>query len=254
MYWGDWLRKTRMLSPAAKGAWADFLATTWFMSPRGWFRGDLRAYASMFGSTTDHAEAMIKEILRYKVGSLGTVIGGEKDFVDWEEGDAFKDANGNITLVNRRKFKEWKEQEASRLRSAEYRRRRGKGDDTDASRVRHADVTEQSSSPDFIFGLHSSREDLKRLIERACVRYAGVDAGIVEFAVTETLLKWSGPPGGKGARPKPIRSMEYFADEVEHLNARKDGLGNGLPLDAMLRRRREQLEKALFGERTAGPS
>lgn len=233
-YWADLTRDTGMLSPAAHGAWCRFLAMTWFTKPRGWFKGDLAAYARMFGSTSDHADALLREILRYNVGSLGTEADGIRGFVEVWDGDAITDCHGNVTLVNRRKFREWQEQEANRLRKDKSRHPERYPANGGVSQDCHTIVTSLSSS-----SASSSTSDLNRLIDcvHACVREnPDKDSRLVEIAVIETMLRRK----GSANEHKPIKSMRYFDEEIMRMAEQGSTLGSNA-IDALLHRRREQI-------------
>jgi len=102
-YFSDYMRDTRELSLAARGAWMDCLCKMWFSVTRGQISMPLSGYARLFGCTLDQARAVVEEIREYQIG------------------DAVTEANGNITLTNRRIYREWKEAEANKNRQSKYR-------------------------------------------------------------------------------------------------------------------------------------
>ena len=101
-YWNDYLRDTRILTPAARGIWADMLGFMHYASPRGRLTATYDEFARMLSCKVDEAETAIKEISRTKVGD---VIFG----------------NDDVTVINRRMDREEKEREANRLRVAKHR-------------------------------------------------------------------------------------------------------------------------------------
>lgn len=104
-YYADFLRDTNELSLAAVGGWMKCLCKMWFSVTRGQISMPLSGYARMFGCTVDQAKAVVEEIREFGIGDVVT------------------EPNGNITLINRRMYREWKEAEANRLRQQKYRER-----------------------------------------------------------------------------------------------------------------------------------
>jgi hypothetical protein len=215
-YWGDYIRDTRSLNLMAKGAWSDILAHGFFKTPFGRISQSLDDWATMFGCDVATAKTVLEAIKKHQVGDVVT------------------QRNGDITVTNRRRFREWKEKEAANNRQKRFRDRHGGNEQGDASRENNGKVTALSSS--------SSSTSLKRLIA-ACVReHAGVDARLVEIAVLETLIRRK----GSANENQPIKSAKYFSEEIVKLNANA-GKGGKMPMgdqaiDVMLKRRREQVE------------
>jgi len=236
-YPDDFLRDTLELSVAARGCWITLLCKMWCSVTPGRISWPIVGYARTFGSTVEQAEKLIDELRAFGVC------------------DADTDGHGNVTLTNRRMFRDGEEREAARIRQSRRRRGLKDEDEHDLSRDCHADVTPPSSSSDFIFSLHSSEDDLKRLID-ACVRAnVGLDARLVEIAVLETLVTW------RRGEARPIRSAAYFQDEIVHNCSRVGQLERGEvkgipaskhPVDTRLGMRRHQAARLLFGGEGGG--
>lgn len=126
-YFSDYLRDTRSLSLAAKGAWMDCLCDMWFSVTRGTISKPVVGYARLFGCTVDQAKQVIDEI-----ADLGI-------------GDATTESNGNIKLTNRRMVREEYERELNRNRQARFRE--SNGNVTAMSRENNDASSISSSSP-----------------------------------------------------------------------------------------------------------
>lgn len=219
-YFGDYIRDTRCLSIGARGAWMDILAFGFFLTPQGRISQDIDAWSRTFGTGTDTALSLLEELKKHKVGDVVT------------------QRNGDITVTNRRKYGEWQELEAAKIRAKNYRdRHKGNGHDppvTESSRENNGEVTPYSSS-----STSSSTSDLKRLID-ACVReHAAFDARLVEIAVIETMMRRK----GSANEGKPIKSARYFDEEIKHMCCSEKGgrlLDDGT-IDIVLAIRRKKM-------------
>ncbi|MCE5270792.1 YdaU family protein [bacterium] len=137
-YVGDYLKDTRALSLAAKGAWSDILCFMWDASPRGRLSITWDGYGHMLGVTVREAKKVISEIIDKKV--CDAMLNGRKV----ENSDAVTKCNGEVTLINRRMYREAQELEKTRIR---VRRHRGKeAEEEGLKRDCNADVTPVSSS------------------------------------------------------------------------------------------------------------
>jgi hypothetical protein len=217
-YPSDYVRDTRSLNLMAKGAWADILFLGFSKTPQGRISQSIDDWATMLSCDIATAKTVLEAIRKHEVGDVVT------------------QRNGDITVTNRRMFREWKEREAAKRRAKTYRDRHGGDEQGDASRENNGKVTTLSSSP-------TSITDFKRLIA-ACVReHAGIDERLVEIAVRETLLRRK----GSANEHQPIKSAKYFSEEIVKLNALsgKDGKSplSDKAIDTLLRRRREQTEE-----------
>lgn len=211
-YYGDYIRDTRCLSIAARGAWADILCFAFFESPQGRISQDLDAWSRMFGTDTVTAKSLLAEIGKRKVGDVVT------------------ERNGDVTVTNRRKYREWLEREGGKQRAKRYRDRHG-GNGTEKS---NAEVTPSSSSSTS----SSTSDDLIDSYTHACVsEHPDQDPRLVEIAVLETMIRRKGSPN----EHQPIRKPEkYFAEEIADMCKQGAALGDEAR-NALLMRRRDQL-------------
>jgi uncharacterized protein YdaU (DUF1376 family) len=127
-YVADYMRDTRCLSLAAKGAWTDCLCAMWFSSTRGEITYPLIGYARLFGCTVEQAEAVINELVEMQTCNRVT------------HGD------GKVTLTNRRMQREAKEREQANNRQNKYRDRRKQNSNGASDGKSDAAVTLYSSS------------------------------------------------------------------------------------------------------------
>ena len=75
-YPGDWLKDTRALSLATKGAWIDILVALWDSPIRGILANRIEGWARMLGSTVDQAEAVIQELREQCLAEITTLADG----------------------------------------------------------------------------------------------------------------------------------------------------------------------------------
>jgi hypothetical protein len=216
-YPGDYVRDTRSLNLMAKGAWADILFLGFSKTPQGRISQSLDDWATMFGCDIATAKTVLEAIRKHQVGDVVT------------------QRNGDITVTNRRMYRDWKEREAAKNRAKAYRDRHGGHEQGDASRENNGKVTTLSSS--------STSTAFKRLIATCVREHSGVDERLVEIAVRETLIRRK----GSANEHEPIKSAKYFSEEIVKLNANA-GKGGKMPMgdkaiDTLLRRRREQTEE-----------
>jgi uncharacterized protein YdaU (DUF1376 family) len=113
-YVADYMRDTRCLSLAAKGAWTDCLCAMWFASTRGELTYPLIGFARLFGCTVEQAKSVIDELAEMQVC------------------DCVTHDDGKMTLVNRRMRREAKARKAANNRQLAYtKRKKGVNDATD---------------------------------------------------------------------------------------------------------------------------
>jgi uncharacterized protein YdaU (DUF1376 family) len=212
-YFGDYIRDTRCLSIQARGAWSDFLAFAFFETPQGRISQDIDAWSRLFGTDIDTARSILSEIQRRKVGDIVT------------------ERNGDITVTNRRKYREWLERESGKQRAKRFRDRHG----GNANGESNGEVTPLSSSST---SYSTSFKEIDSYV-RACIRaHPSEDARLVEIAVLETLLRRKGSLN----EHKPIKSARYFDEEIKTMCSKKGGGGLGdRAIDVLLQRRREQV-------------
>lgn len=121
-------RDTRRLSLDARGAWMDCLCEMRLQTPRGRLSEPVSVYATMFGSTILKAQRVIDEIAGRRVA------------------DRVDEPNGSITLINRRMFRQWQEQDAAKIRQRQSREVRNSVTETNGNKdgpnePRHTFVT-----------------------------------------------------------------------------------------------------------------
>lgn len=105
-YWNDYLRDTRILTPATRGLWVDMLGFMWYAEERGKLQGTYSQYSRLLSCTESEASEAIKELSVTKVADVTHSNG---------------DGNGVVTVVNRRMFREQKSKESTRLRVQRHR-------------------------------------------------------------------------------------------------------------------------------------
>lgn len=213
-YFGDYIRDTRCLSLMARGAWADFLGFAFFKTPQGRISQSLEDWATMWSCDEATAKTVLEAIKKHKVGDIVT------------------ERNGDITVTNRRKYREWIEREGGKQRAKRYRDRHG-GNEVGEN---NGKVTPYSSSP--TSSSTSSSDQIDSYVH-ACVReHPDSDPRLVEIAVLETMIRRKGSTN----EHRPIKSIRYFDAEIKQMCSKKGGgtLGDK-GIDALLHRRREQI-------------
>lgn len=218
-YPSDYVRDTRSLNLMAKGAWADILFLGFSKTPQGRISQSIDDWATMLGCDIATAKTVLEAIRKHQVGDVVT------------------QRNGDITVTNRRMFRDWKEREGAKKRAARYRDKHGGDENEEASRKNHGKITTLSSSST------SSSTSFKRLIATCVREHSGMDERLVEIAIRETLLRRK----GSANENEPIKSAKYFNEEISKLNA-LSGKGGKSPLsdnaiDVLLKRRRQQTEE-----------
>ncbi|MBN2570295.1 MAG: hypothetical protein JXB42_12775 [Deltaproteobacteria bacterium] len=110
---GDWVKDTRVLSLEAKGAWIDLLCALWDSPTRGMLSLPWEAYARLIGATVEKTQQVITEI--YERGVCN--IAAENVTCNGN----VRECNGNVTLINRRAYREEKERISTRYRVYQHR-------------------------------------------------------------------------------------------------------------------------------------
>ena len=106
-YPGDWLKDTRSLTPAAKGAWIDILCAMWDSPERGKSTMPISGYARMIGTNEAEAETLIAEL------------------VDMGICESVTQRNAFVTLTCRRMQRDEITRVSGRIRVGRYREKRG---------------------------------------------------------------------------------------------------------------------------------
>ena len=101
----DWIRDTRVLSLPARGAWADILAFMWDAPERGRLTYSWEGWARLLGCHADVtlAKSVIEELIAYKIC------------------DHVTECHGDVTLINRRMYREQLYRDGARLRKQRQR-------------------------------------------------------------------------------------------------------------------------------------
>lgn len=104
-YWNDWMNDTelQLASASSRGIWANALARMAGASPRGKLSGPITDMPRLLNCTEDEFTKFLQEIQGYKFGDVTF-------------------SNSNVTIVNRRMFREDKKRESNKLKVAEWRR------------------------------------------------------------------------------------------------------------------------------------
>jgi uncharacterized protein YdaU (DUF1376 family) len=216
-YFSDYLRDTRSLSLAARGAWMDCLCEMWFSVIRGRISKPLIHYARYWGCSTDQASAVIDEILHSDVADGGT------------------EQNGYITLINRRMYSAWKDTENNRIRQFRHRAK------SKVEEESNADVTPLSSSSSSVFSnIHTPASDdfeypLKELYEAFPeIQLTPGQAGMIASEVTHSdkeawqktlkLYKANNNPATRSYLPEKVGTLlKVFESEKRSLEQKKHG-------------------------------
>ena len=105
-YIADWLRSkdVQKATWATRGIWAEMLFNMWDASEQGKLSGSWPEITRLIGCTIDELKCSLEEIKRLKIGNVTM-------------------RNGNVTVINRRMYKEYKEREATRLRVKRHRKK-----------------------------------------------------------------------------------------------------------------------------------
>lgn len=134
--WDDYYRDTRKLSPEARGSWVDCLYHMKLSPTRGRISEPMSVYATMLGVSKSKAQRVIDEIAARGVA------------------DRVIETDGNVTLINRRMFRKWQEQQDANYRQAKHRNpfiavtEENGNKDGDLER-RHEIVTNGEKSPSY---------------------------------------------------------------------------------------------------------
>jgi len=109
-YVRDWLSdpQLRMCCFAVRGMWIDFLCFMWEAPERGLLKGTISNLARLIGATESEMILFLQESMKYK-------------FADVTCNGNVTDCNTEVTLCNRRMFRDQKEKENTRLRVRKYR-------------------------------------------------------------------------------------------------------------------------------------
>lgn len=165
---------------AAKGAWIDLLCAMWRSQTRGMLSLPWQGYARLIGATVDQTKAAIGELIDMGICSLE----GEEEAVSLDMD--VTDGNGNVTIINRRMYREEKERESTRYRVQRHRNGGMKRDCND-------DVTPLSSSSSSSsctkVHLESSEDDSSPPLPEAEIFISVPLVDKTEFQVTTPMIE-----------------------------------------------------------------
>lgn len=159
--WDAWYRDTRVLSPEARGAWADCLYHQRLSPQTGSITLPLSSYASIFGTSPQTAKRILDEI-----GSLGV-------------GDVTED-NGKVTAINRRMYRRFLELEGNKNRQAKWR-------ENHKANGNNGNVTQMQKPPSYILEKETSKQESKKRSKRA------IDSTRIPnpFPLTDEMRAWA---------------------------------------------------------------
>lgn len=240
-YFGDYIRDTRSLSLEVKGAWMDIIAHGFFKTPQGRISQSYDEWARMLGCDTATVKTVIDAIKKQGVGDVVT------------------ERNGDVTVVNRRKFNEWKERNSNKERQKNYRDRHGGGDETGSRNGKVTPLSSSSSSSsdsdldfDLTIGTQRAIVDVYLTYTRRFNEHDGsswngkwrakddavgkqfntTDLATVELGIIQTQVH-------KGIGNGKILSFQYYVNEIKFVAERALSPET---LQMVLQRHREQME------------
>ena len=117
----DWTSDTGMLSLAARGAWIDLLCAMWNSQTRGVLSLTWVGYARILGVSVDQAKTAISELIDMQICDFETDEPLHVTECNGEKKLHFVTCNGNVTLKNRRMYRERKSNDNSALRVRRHR-------------------------------------------------------------------------------------------------------------------------------------
>lgn len=166
--WDDFYKDTRRLSLNARGAWIDCLYHMRISPTRGRISEPVSVYAIMFGSTIKQTQRVLTEIAERKVA------------------DCVLECNENVTLINRRMFREWQRQDADKVRQ---RRHRGSPDPFTEEEC-HASVTEMSQTTKKTPS-YKKKEVIKKEDKEKNKKAISASRISDPFPLTEPMIEWA---------------------------------------------------------------
>lgn len=119
-YVKDWIMdpQLRMCAHSTKGIWMDILCYMWLAEPKGFINGTYDEIKRMTGATTCDFDFFITEAQRHKFCdiSINKITDRNENITD----DNYK-ITEEITLYNRRMYREYKKKDNNRLRQERFR-------------------------------------------------------------------------------------------------------------------------------------
>lgn len=209
-YPADWIRDTRLLSPAAKGVWADTLCAMHWSRPRGRMTSSMVGWARLWGTTVDHAGELLNELVTHTI-------------CDSETRD-----DGNVTLVNRRMAREEAAKESARSRVERFRKKRsGNAPVTESNSLPSSSGAPEPSAPP----PRNTPPLASREAPRGGSRGLGEDAGGPPdrgLSPDELIRAWNANCGGMAVAQPPMsaerrRRLRTFARKRPELTLEEFG-------------------------------
>lgn len=146
-YPSDYLRDTRALSLAAKGAWTDMLCYMWFAQNRGELSISMVGLARTIGATVEQTVAIVNEL---RQAGVCDVQGADQQQNSISFLSPEPDCNVNVTIINRRMSREDKERKMTAYRVHKHREKNSNAEvtpcETELYDECNANVTVPSSS------------------------------------------------------------------------------------------------------------
>ena len=188
-YPNDWIRDTRALSLAAKGAWIDLIASAWNAQNRGALELPLQGYARLIGATVEQTVAVLTELI--DLGILDAYITDGDGAKLCKIPDDVTVRNGKVTVECRRLVREENIRKSGALRASRARNAKS-----------NAKVTSINDLPSSSFSSSSSEDSTSVL--------SSTNAGVTRQAAKMVRPRASLPHEEKGAEPDYSRGFKSF--------------------------------------------
>jgi hypothetical protein len=117
-YTGDWLKKTRLLTLGARGAWIDLLVLMDEQKPRGQVTLSLAQYAGYWNVSTEVAAGVILELELTRTANVKPSL---SDASVTLQASRVTPRDFHVTIASRKMLRENNSRELHRLRQARYR-------------------------------------------------------------------------------------------------------------------------------------
>lgn len=196
----DYLRDTRCLSLAARGAWMDLLCTLWHAPKRGQRTLSLTGWAGEIGKSVDEVAPLLEELISAEVGEIS------------------RENDGKITVISRRMVRD----ERSRKQARKRKQKQRVGDESRTlSRDCPAPVTgiyQKSEVRSHISEVIQDKEKKEKKRESAPAPTGGtVLESLEQFRLTPELEAWAVKEGIED----PGRYVEEFKDYWRSVGGRR---------------------------------
>jgi len=122
-FWGDWLRDTELQSSCSitRGIWINALSRMWFSKPRGELTMSFEKFPYFLNCTRKEFIIFLQEAIKLK---FCDILNNESVTFPLRVTQSLEKITGDITLRNRRMFREEKAREFARLRQERFREKR----------------------------------------------------------------------------------------------------------------------------------